>query len=86
MKFSPVERSIRNSRREYEIYTYLNAIDDPNIEIYGIPTIYYYGTWNNEYTMMAKTLLDTEFEKKVDARQIPELQFQKFVSFFYYYS
>lgn len=64
MKFSP-HWSSDNAKTEYEMYTYLNAINRPDIKINGIPTIYYYGHWNN-YTIMAMTLLDSEYQKKVE--------------------
>lgn len=62
MKFtdSSKELGIENAAREYAIYSYLNAIynNDSSIEIYGIPSVYYYGRWER-FILMALTLLDT---------------------------
>lgn len=46
MKFSSFWAT-ENTENEYEMYTYLDAINNPNVEAYGIPSIYYYGKWNN---------------------------------------
>lgn len=45
------------AEHEYKMYTYLNAINNSTVELYGIPTVYYYGTWN-EYTLTAITLFE----------------------------
>lgn len=82
MKFTPpkFERSAIN---EYEIYTYLNAINNASVEMYGIPTVYYFGKWN-DYVLMAITLLDTKFDKIFASDKIIELDvlimFREFVS------
>lgn len=62
MKFTPFEKGAM-AEREYEMYTYLNAINNPNVERYGIPAVYYDGTWN-DHVLMAITLLDTEFGRR----------------------
>lgn len=63
MKFTSSQNEAR-AKKEYEMYTYLKAIDRPIVEKYGIPSVYYYGTWN-DYIMMAITLLDEKFENRV---------------------
>lgn len=82
MKFSSPNR-IRFSRNEYEIYTYLEAIDNPSVEAYGIPAIYYYGRHNN-YALLAMTLLNSEFQDTVKAGTMTEsdvfVAFREFVS------
>lgn len=71
MKFSPLH-FIDSSKNEYKMYTYLDAINNPNALNDGVPTIYYFGTWNN-YTIMAMTLLDSGLQKKIKD-QIEELE------------
>lgn len=48
------------AKREYEMYTYLNAVNQTEPETYGIPTVYYYGRWNGcivtAYTELEETL------------------------------
>lgn len=46
MKF--VKKEIeQEAKNEYEIYTYLKAINNPKVEKYGIATIYHYNeNWN----------------------------------------
>lgn len=46
-----------DAKREYEMYSYLDAIDKPEIEKLGFCSIYYFGKWNEEYMLMAMTLL-----------------------------
>lgn len=43
----------------------MNAIDNADIERYGIPSVYYYGEWN-DHILMGLTLLDDEFHKKFE--------------------
>lgn len=62
MKFTHFKKKIY-AEKEYEIYSYLYAIDNPEKERYGIPTVYYYGTWRCT-VMMAISLLDSVFNKK----------------------
>lgn len=68
MKFSPIE-SFDTSEIEYATYSYLNAIDNSGVLKDGIPTIHYYGTWNN-YKLMAMTLLDSKYQQKVKTGHI----------------
>lgn len=71
MKFTHVMDKT-STEKEYATYTYLNAIDDAKMELYGIPTVYYYGTWDN-YIMMAITLLDSGYDKAFKANDLNEL-------------
>lgn len=74
MKFTSLE-SQNNTKNEFKMYTYLGAIE-PDSEIYGIPSIYYYGIYYGQfdnYTMMAMTLLDTKFQRDLDEEEITEL-------------
>lgn len=87
MKFTDASQKFasENAAREYAIYSYLNAIHniDSNIEIYGIPSVYYYGRWEG-YILMALTLLDTTVESKFKSNEINVLDiliiFREFVS------
>lgn len=45
---------------EYRMYSYLKAINNSKSEAYGIPTVYYYGEWE-DCNLLALTLLDSEF-------------------------
>lgn len=40
------------SDREFEMYTYLNAIDNTEVEKFGFSAVHYYNEWNNEYMVM----------------------------------
>lgn len=51
MKFTPKVHK-NKSDQEFEMYTYLNAIDDTNVEKFGLATVYYYNEWNKEYMVM----------------------------------
>lgn len=49
-----------HSDAEFAMYTYLNAIDNDDIERFGLPSIYYYKVFDQcdvGYTLMAITLL-----------------------------
>ncbi|XP_031622978.1 uncharacterized protein LOC116340563 [Contarinia nasturtii] len=70
MKFTSSEGKLE-ARREYEIYSYLDAINNTAIESKGIPSVYYFGEWE-DYTLMAITLLDPVFTKKINAKDIDE--------------
>lgn len=71
MKFTPLIHE-EKAKREYEIYTYLNAIDNPIVEEYGIPSVYYYDTWKT-YTLIVITLFDPGFELRVRFGRINNL-------------
>lgn len=52
-----------DAEHEFEIYSYLDAINNTEIEKYGIPCVYYYGEWE-ECQMIGMTLLNPEFNKR----------------------
>lgn len=83
MKFT-IPEDDDNGLHEYEMYKYLDAINNTKIEAYGIPCIYYYGQWNN-CVLIAMTLLDTKFNIKCENLQVNEVDiliiFREFVSF-----
>lgn len=62
MKFTNFEKG-RAAEIEYELYTCLRAINNATVEEYGIPSVYYYGHWN-DHILMAITFLDTEIKTK----------------------
>lgn len=64
MKFIP-PRNKEFAEEEYTIYTCLNAINNTDVERYGIPSIYYFGSYKN-YTMIGFTLLEKEFNSVFD--------------------
>lgn len=84
MKFTP-EEDKENAKKEYEMYTYLDAINNASVEAYGIPSVYYYGQWNDCY-LMAITLLDTKSYKMYGPNGINHVDvlivFREFVSKF----
>lgn len=61
IKFTPSKYSDM-AETEYEMYWYLSAVNNTDVQQYGIPTVHYYGTWN-DYVVMAITLLDTVSNK-----------------------
>lgn len=71
MKFTKLSDAFK-AKMEYEIYTCLNAINDPDVERYGIPAVYYYGKWEN-YILMAITLLDSRFKPNPKSSAINEV-------------
>lgn len=84
MKFTDSSEylAVENAAREYTIYSYLNAIHNnySNIEIYGIPSVYYYGRWDG-FILMALTLLDTTVKEKPESNVLDVLIiFREFVS------
>lgn len=52
------------SDREMRIFEALNAIENPNIENYGIPNAYYHGPIVGGYYAMAMTLFDESIEDR----------------------
>lgn len=82
MKFTHIDLK-ETAEKEYKIYSYLNAINNSTVEAYGIPSIYYYGTWK-DHVMMAMTLLDAPLDKKMKQQQLNEVDlmivFQQVVS------
>lgn len=39
--------NLKQIEREYEIFSYLDAIKNPDVEKYGIPTVYGFNEWQN---------------------------------------
>lgn len=56
LKFVP-KVNISFTNREIQIYSYLDAIDNPDVEKYGIPNVYYYGKWGT-YMLTVFSLFD----------------------------
>lgn len=64
MKFTKLEKK-NLAEAEYEMYTYLHAINSSEVERYGIPAVYYYGEWEgHDLIMMGLTPLDKEVKSK----------------------
>lgn len=61
-----------DAKHEYEIYSYLGAINNTNIENYGIPCIYYYGQWE-ECQMIGMSLLNPEFNIRYKSLKVNDL-------------
>lgn len=49
--------NIAYAEHEYRIYSYLHAIDNPTVERFGIPAVYYYGKWK-DFIVIAITLCE----------------------------
>lgn len=85
MKFTISANKFRAiaAAKEYAIYSYLNAINSTEIEMYGIPSVYYYGRWEG-HILMAITLLDSQVKVFSEPRRINVLNvliiFREFVS------
>lgn len=73
MKYTPSESSDMIIR-EYEMYSYLNAVNNESVEVYGIPAVFYYGRWEDrnreKYHLLAITLLESEFAKIKNQKDI----------------
>lgn len=82
MKFMPSKYE-KQAINEYEMYTYLGAINIEKVENDGIPSVYYYGRWRN-FIMMAITLLDPAFDERVESLAFETIDiliiFREFVS------
>lgn len=82
MKFTPGDLHLY-AEHEYEIYTWLGAVNDTKIEAYGVPCVYFYSWWN-KHVLTAITLLDSEFHKRCEPIQMTEadilIVFRDFVS------
>lgn len=50
--------------QEMRIFKALNAVENPKIENYGIPNVYYYGPINGGYHAIAMTLFDESVEDR----------------------
>lgn len=64
MKITPEMVIELFNMNEYEYYSYMNAINDTTAENYGIPTVYYFGSWE-KYSMLAITLLGSSVDKQI---------------------
>lgn len=72
MKFTMAEKKYL-ADQEYQMYSYLGAINDTNVERYGIPVVYYYGNWNQTgLILMAVSLLDQDIEDLVISKRLFE--------------
>lgn len=58
MKFTTIKNR-DESDREFEIYSYLDAIDNELVEQFGICNIYYYGDWTSEWNTKFKLMIFT---------------------------
>lgn len=63
------KKNMVNAKREYEMYSYLNAIDNPNVEKYGISAVYYYGEWN-DFIVTAFTELKETLDQRIESSGI----------------
>lgn len=79
MKFTPPEDEC-NTEREFEVYTYLESINQTNKEAYGIPTVYYYGRWKGG-VIMAITLFDPKLKDYQMNTMDILIIFREFVSY-----
>lgn len=71
MKFTSLKHGIA-AEKEYEAYSYLNAINNTAVEQFGIPTVYFYGAWS-DYVMLAITLMDLEYRKMCALRKLTDV-------------
>lgn len=85
MKFTMNSQRAK-ATREYEMYTYLNAINNQSVEAFGIGAIYYFGSClNGKYIVTGMTLLDPEFSEHIKSgEQFTDIDiliiFREFVS------
>ncbi|XP_031630080.1 casein kinase I-like isoform X2 [Contarinia nasturtii] len=64
MKFTNnTPKAKANSDREFEMYWYLDAVDKPSVEKYGISPIYYYNKWG-PHILTVMSLFDCHLYKK----------------------
>lgn len=70
MKFTPLAEK-KAADEEYEMSSYLHAINNPEVEKYGIPAVYYYGEWD-QLIMTGFSLLDNDLVKLVDSKEFFE--------------
>lgn len=72
MKFTTPEKKYL-ADKEYQMYSYLGAINDTNVEQYGIPVIYYYGECSQTgLILMAISLLDQDIQDLTLSKQLFE--------------
>lgn len=75
-----------SAEQEYRIYSYLHAIDNSTVERFGIPTVYYYGKWE-DFIVIAITLCNRgslndycdDFDLEIPLNNL--IVFRQFVSF-----
>lgn len=87
MKFTLTVAGL-DARHEYEIYSYLGAINNTKIEEYGLPCIYYYGQWEG-CQMIGMSLLHPEFNNRFKGLTVNDLDVlilcREFVSSFNFF-
>lgn len=72
MKFTKLERK-SYAEEEFEYYSYLNAINKPEVEQFGIPAVYYYGVCEGfDLVMMGLTILDKDLDDLVKSKRFLE--------------
>lgn len=81
VKFTELENK-HLADAEYEMYTYLYAINNTDVERYGIPTVYYYGEWDH-LIIMGLTLLDNGVDSKHLSESDVLIVLRDFVSFLF---
>lgn len=86
LKFMDGNR-MEDPHREYKIYTYLHAIATPNVERFGIPTVYYYKKWKGFILMVLSYLNGGDLITAVEAGHFKNpldslILFRDFVSVF----
>lgn len=57
MKFTDM-KFVDSCDLEYAMYTFLDAINNTNVEKYGFPAIYYFNEWNQHYILTVFSFLD----------------------------
>lgn len=70
VKFTPLAEK-KAADEEYEMFSYLHAINNPEVEKCGIPAVYYYGEWE-QLIMMGFSILENDLDKLVDSKQFFE--------------
>lgn len=85
MKISPICMLESLTVNEYDLYTYMKAVDNATVENYGIPAVYYYGVWEN-CTMLAITLLQSSLSNIINASGLQLTDIDIFILFREYVS
>lgn len=63
VKFTPPKYE-KFTFNEYEVYQSMNAVENLDVERYGIPNVYYFDRWGESGPMMmGLTLLDNTLQK-----------------------
>lgn len=63
IKFMPLTEK-KNAEHDYDVYAQLRAINNSNVERFGIANVYYFAQWEGYY-VMAMTLLDSYLDEKM---------------------